>query len=268
MRYENILNRPNKVLVVSLMLVFAVCFLGFVSAPKTVAIIDGGNTVSVDTRALTIKGALEDAGTVLGSADGYVLRNSKKLENGTQIEVIRSMPISVWKAGRTTEYSIGRATVREALDALGVEYQDCKVYPGLDTRPTAGMTINVVTPGAKVATEIRELPYEVKYQNDPKLPRGHKQVLSAGKNGTKEVTSRIIQIGSRQIKRDVAEAVVTPAVPEVVALGTGEDMLQTSRGFVRYKHVVKMEATAYTIAEGNGGGVTSIGIDLTMVSLL
>lgn len=258
---KNISNRPYKVLVVALVImIVSSCLTGFAVAPKTMTVMVDGKVVSVDTRALTVKGALEDAGVVLGSADGYVLKNGKRLDSGTEIEVIRAMPIHVWKAGRTTEYSIGRATVREALDAIGVEYQDTKVYPGLDSRLTPGQTINLVSQGAEVTTEKKELPYEVKFQNDPRLPRGHQQVITPGKNGVQEVTSRVVNIGSRQIRRNIASTVVIPSTPQVVALGTGENMISTSRGYVRYRKVVQMEATAYTLAEGNGDGVTSIGI--------
>lgn len=260
MQVESYFNRPYKILVVLLMSIITVCFLGFVAAPKNIVVVADGVTTKIEVRALTVKGALADAGLVLSDADGYVITNADKLEDGAIVEVIRAMPIKVWKAGRTTDYSIGRGTVKEVLDAVGVEYENCKVYPALSEKPTSGMTINVIANGAKMATEIRELPYEVKLQNSDDLPRGRREVITPGKNGETKVTMRIVNVGNREFTREVSEEVITPAQPEVVAIGTGANMLETSRGYVRYKQVKQVEATAYTLAEGNGDGVTSIGI--------
>jgi len=260
MQAKSYFNRSYKILVVVFMSIITVCFLGFVAAPKNIVVVADGITTKTEVSALTVKGALADAGVVLNDADGYVITNADKFEDGAIVEVIRAMPIKVWKAGRTTEYSIGRGTVKEVLDAAGVDYGDCKVYPALTEKPTAGMTINIIPQGAKMTTELRELPYEVQLQNNDNLPRGRREVITPGKNGEKKVTMHVVTVGSKQITREVCEEVITPAQPEVVAVGTGANMLETSRGYVRYKQVKQVEATAYTLAEGNGDGVTSIGI--------
>jgi 3D (Asp-Asp-Asp) domain-containing protein len=247
-------------LVVAFMSIITICFLGFVAAPKNIVVVADGVTTKIEVRALTVKGALADAGVVLSDADGYVITNADEFKDGATVEVIRAMPIKVWKAGKTTEYSIGRGTVKEALDAVGVEYGNCKVYPALSEKPTAGMTINVITNRAKMTTELRDLPYEVKLQNSDNLPRGRREVITPGTNGETKVTISVETVGNRQFNREVCEEVVTPAQPEVVAVGTGANMLETARGYVRYRQVKEVEATAYTLAEGSGAGVTSTGI--------
>ena len=71
MRITNTWKRPEKWVVVMLMLVFSLNFLGFAAAPKQVKIQVDGQTIALSTRALTVKGALEEAGVVLQKADGY-----------------------------------------------------------------------------------------------------------------------------------------------------------------------------------------------------
>lgn len=116
-----------------LMLVFSLNFLGFAAAPKQVKIQVDGQTISLSTRALTVKGALEEAGVVLQKADGYDVVGHGNFEDGSTIEVVRAIPIKVWHNGRTTEYTIGRKTVKEVLDAVGVDYKGYKVYPSLES---------------------------------------------------------------------------------------------------------------------------------------
>ena len=133
MRKSQPFKRSYKWIVVSLLLAASVNFLGFASQPKTVSIKVDGQTINLKTRALTVQGALEEAGVVLQKADGYELVGDEKLSDGATIEVVRAMPVKVWKAGRTTEYTIGRKTVRDVLNAVGVDYSGFQVYPGLDT---------------------------------------------------------------------------------------------------------------------------------------
>lgn len=256
----NHFKQSYKYVVVLLMVLTSLNFLGFAMAPKKVSVLVDGQTINLSTRAMTVKGALEEAGVVLQNADGYELVNKSRLEDGAEIKVLRAMPVKVWKAGRTTEYAIGRSTVRDILNALDVNYQGCKVYPALDSKATSGMTIHLVDKNVQVVTTQEEIPYEVEIRNNDNMPRGRRTVVKAGQKGQAKVTSRVVNIGNSQINRELSKEIITPSVPEIVEVGTGANMLETSRGFVRYKQVRQMEATAYTLAEGNGDGVTSIGI--------
>ena len=254
MRKSQPFKRPYKWIVVSLLLAASVNFLGFASQPKTVSIKVDGQTINLKTRALTVQGALEEAGVVLQKADGYDVLGDDRFSDGATIEVVRAMPVKVWKAGRTTEYTIGRKTVRDVLNAVGVDYSGFQVYPGLDTEVTPDMTIHIISPTNKLATETREIPYEVEMRNNDNLPRGRQNVISAGQNGVEKVTYRV--------RQELHREVVTEPVSEIVEVGTGNNlnMIETSRGFVRYRSARTVEASAYTLAEGSGTGLTSTGV--------
>ena len=262
MRKSQPFKRPYKWVVVSLLLAASVNFLGFASQPKNVSIQVDGQTINLKTRALTVQGALEEAGVVLQKADGYDVVGDEKFSDGATIEVVRAMPVKVWKAGRTTEYTIGRKTVRDVLNAVGVDYSGFQVYPGLDTEVTPDMTIHIISPTNKLATETREIPYEVEMRNNDNLPRGRQNVISAGKNGVEKVTYREIKVGSETVRQELHAEVVTEPVSEIVEVGTGNNlnMIETSRGFVRYRSARTVEASAYTLAEGSGTGLTSTGV--------
>jgi 3D (Asp-Asp-Asp) domain-containing protein len=256
-------KRPYKWIVVCLLLAASVNLVGFAAQPKTVSIKVDGQTITLQTRALTVQGALEEAGVVLQKADGYELvGEEEKLNDGATIEVTRAMPVKVWKAGRTTEYTIGRKTVRDVLNAVGVDYKGFQVYPGLDTEVTPDMTIHIISPTNKLTTETRDIPYEVEMRNNDNLPRGRQNVISPGQNGQEKVTYREIKVGSETVRQELNREVLSEPVPEIVEVGTGNNlnMIETSRGFVRYRSARTVEASAYTMAEGSGTGLTSTGV--------
>ena len=263
MRKSQPFKRPYKWIVVCLLLAASVNLVGFAAQPKTVSIKVDGQTITLQTRALTVQGALEEAGVVLQKADGYELvGEEEKLNDGATIEVTRAMPVKVWKAGRTTEYTIGRKTVRDVLNAVGVDYKGFQVYPGLDTEVTPDMTIHIISPTNKLTTETRDIPYEVEMRNNDNLPRGRQNVISPGQNGQEKVTYREIKVGSETVRQELNREVLSEPVPEIVEVGTGNNlnMIETSRGFVRYRSARTVEASAYTLAEGSGTGLTSTGV--------
>ena len=263
MRKSQPFKRPYKWIVVCLLLAASVNLVGFAAQPKTVSIKVDGQTITLQTRALTVQGALEEAGVVLQKADGYELvGEEEKLNDGATIEVTRAMPVKVWKAGRTTEYTIGRKTVRDVLNAVGVDYRGFQVYPGLDTEVTPDMTIHIISPTNKLTTETRDIPYEVEMRNNDNLPRGRQNVISPGQNGQEKVTYREIKVGSETVRQELNREVLSEPVPEIVEVGTGNNpnMIETSRGFVRYRSARTVEASAYTMAEGSGTGLTSTGV--------
>ena len=263
MRKSQPFKRPYKWIVVCLLLAASVNLVGFAAQPKPVSIKVDGQTITLQTRALTVQGALEEAGVVLQKADGYELvGEEEKLNDGATIEVTRAMPVKVWKAGRTTEYTIGRKTVRDVLNAVGVDYKGFQVYPGLDTEVTPDMTIHIISPTNKLTTETRDIPYEVEMRNNDNLPRGRQNVISPGQNGQEKVTYREIKVGSETVRQELNREVLSEPVPEIVEVGTGNNlnMIETSRGFVRYRSARTVEASAYTMAEGSGTGLTSTGV--------
>lgn len=259
MEQKTILHRPYKMLVLGLLLILALCLVGFVAAKKHISISADGQTTTLETRAMNPQSALKEAGIKLAENDGYFLVNKKRLEEGSTIEVVRAMPIKVWEAGKNTDYAIGRGTVKEVLQALNIDYRDSTVYPSLQEKPVPGMQINIVGPDTRIEQEKRSIPFATERRQDSHLALGEEKVIAAGKNGEKIVTTCFINTGDRTVKREVEEKVTLEPQTEIVAVGTNK-LVETSRGKVNYRTVKTMEATAYTLEGGDGDGVTSIGL--------
>ena len=123
------------------------------------------------------------------------------------------------------------------MNAVGVDYSGFQVYPGLDTEVTPDMTIHIISPTNKLATETREIPYEVEMRNNDNLPPWQtERDLCRPERGGK-VTYREIRVGSETVRQELHREVVAEPVSEIVEVGTGNNlnMIETSRGFVRYR---------------------------------
>ena len=92
--------------------------------------------------------------------------------------------------------------------------------------------------------------------------------VSVGENGTIEIS------GENTESKELAEIVDNTRVEneqtseeninvEYVEERPREDFVETSRGAVRYEDVMAMEATAYLPGDGNGDGITAIGVPAT-----
>ena len=259
MDLKTILNRPYKMLAVGILVLLAVCLVGFATAKKQISILADGKTVTVETRTNSVTSVLQLAGIALEKNDGYFLVNKKRMEEGTIIEVVRAMPVKVWKDGMMTEYKIGRGTVKDVLQALNIEYRDRMVYPSLETRQVAGMEISILEKNTLVKEEERIIPYSVEKRPDSHLPIGKEQIITPGVNGEEIVKIATEERDGKLFKREIGKITNKTAQSEIVAVGTGR-VIETSRGTVRFSNKKVMEATAYTIHEGSGTGLTSIGL--------
>lgn len=259
MDQKTIFNRPYKMLALGFFLILALCLLGFAAAKKQISILADGQTITLETRAMSPESALKEAGITLAENDGYFVVNKKRLEEGSTIKVVRAMPIKVWVAGESKEYSIGRGTVKEVLQALNIDYRDCTVYPSLHAKPVPGMEINILDSDTRIEEERRSIPFETERRPDTHLDFGEEKVLAAGKNGEKVVAVSYTDINGKMVKRELGETITVEPQSQIVAVGTNKTV-ETSRGKVGYRMVKTMEATAYTLEDGDGTGVTSIGL--------
>jgi cytoskeletal protein RodZ len=98
--------------------------------------------------------------------------------------------------------------------------------PTPTTTPTAATPSEVPTPTQpkiekKMVVETRKIPFQKKTVNDPSLPKGKSVVTTRGVNGKKRVTYELTYTDGVQTgKRFVREAISTPPVTQITAIGT------------------------------------------------
>lgn len=70
-------------------------------------------------------------------------------------------------------------------------------------------------------TDLKEIPYETNYVDDPSVKEGTKQVLTLGENGLKRVSFLTTRINGKWMEEKAGEeAVIIPITPAVVKRGT------------------------------------------------
>ena len=122
------------------------------------------------------------------------------------------------------------------------------------------MSIKAITLSEKIEEqEIPEL-YQIIRQPDPTLEKGVEETVQAGENGLKKATVRVKFEDGVKVSADVlSEVVAVHAKPQIIRVGT-RDMVDTSRGAMRFRGVRYMEASAYLPTDGSAQGLTATGI--------
>jgi len=233
---------------------------GFVFANKKVQIAVDGATVVISTLHSKPEEVLVQAGVQLNSNDEYRM-STPKIIDGTVISVHRAVPVTITYQGKTETILTSKLTVAELAESLGVKRVDTKIVPEERTKIEPDMHIQVITVSEKnVERQVPEL-YSVIRQPDPTLEKGVERIMQEGQDGSKTVTIRQnfadgVEVSSQQISEVITEA----PKPQIVQVGT-RDMVETSRGSMRFSRVEVMQASAYLPTDGSAAGITATGIE-------
>lgn len=164
------------------------------------------------------------------------------------------------KYGVIKEFAAKCDTVDKTLNNLGISYAGKVVYPALNTPVKPGMLIHVLGKYESLTTETVDVPYATQFVEDKKMPYGKTEVVTAGIPGRDEITYKnVLRTGVFQ-KIEVGRKHVSLPQSAVVKKGTAHG-IKTSQGYVSYKNKMVVETSAYTLGEGSGTGLTSIGIE-------
>ena len=205
-----------------------------------------------------LKDIVEDAGIVLEEGDELFS------ENGA-IEVTRAFDVQVTVDGSTSVVRMTGGTVADALELLGVEYdEDDTVSLTADQKVSDGLSITVDRVEYKEYSKTESLPYEttVKYTNTVK--QGVTKVWQSGKYGEKTYVYRDRYVNGELVETVlVSEEVTKKPVNKITLKGTviGTPMskapydipLDDAGQPINYKKMYTGLATAYT----NEGGILS-----------
>lgn len=232
---------------------------GFAYAKKTVHIVADGNVFDIKTLHSNPADILEQAGIHLDTKDEYRL-STEKVMNGATIEVFRAIPLFIAYQDKRDVIISGKPTVGEVIASLGISAADVKLVPGPETRTSSGLTIRVIAVKETLVEKEEVIPQPVVRQSDPTIEAGLEQVQQEGQDGMKKVTYRVRHEDGEQVAAEVVtEQVLKPAVPTLIRAGSRETV-STSRGTMRFRRVMQMEATAYLPTDGSGHGITYSGI--------
>lgn len=256
---RNYLNGRVKAVATIALLIAAVLVSGFVWANSRVIIRVDGKTMNVNANALDPKEVLSQAGVYLGPRDEFrVVANEPG--SSSVIEVFRAIPVTLSDGAKIDVVWTGKPTVGEIAESRGYPARSFKTIPDASTRPTANMEIRILTLSDKVLEKELPVPFPIVRQPDPTMEKGMEIVVEHGVPGKKLATVRQMFENGREAGFDILnEKIIAEPTPEVLRVGTREAN-DPSRGTIRFKKMLVMEATAYTPFDDGQSGLTASGI--------
>ena len=235
---------------------------------NTYVITDGEKTVTVTTFETDPAQVLGEAGVPLEEYDTYT---TEPVEGGAAITISRAGKVTVHYHGQTTVVSSREETTGQLLQRLGLEITgEDVVSHGLEEKTFDGMVLTVDRIVTSREVFSSAIPHETEYREDETLPAGTEAVVTAGQNGELLRTADVTYVNGSEVRRSiVAETKLREAVPEVVAVGTGEarDMPVIGDGYIllptgevlTYTRSDTVEATAYTHTDAGCDMTTATG---------
>lgn len=164
---------------------------------------------------------------------------------------------SVYMGGRVSRYTSTLSKVEDALKENGIIFHKNQMFPKPNAMLIDGTQIFLLKRGEKFEFKefaVSKIPIE--YVDEPKLEYGTQNVLQSGLPGVDKV---IYKIDINGVQKEIGRIHKIPPQKSVVQRGT-KDCIMTEEGLKHYKRKFIANVSAYTIEDGNGDGVTSIGI--------
>lgn len=240
----------------AVILMLMVPFLTGFDILQQVTVLCDGQTKELRTNATKPQKVLEEAGITLAVGDGWKMEGSKRVKDGSVIEVLRGKPFYVIRGDETVEYKSYRATVGEALKDLKIPHRHGQVYPGLHEPLVENMQVYVLQDNEELHFSEASLDIPVKYEEDYNLNFGTESVSTEGKAGTAKVVSKRVKNsdGSQSVQELTRHVLVEPET-KIIRKGMAMSVY-TPEGYKRYTRKINAHASAY-VATGNR---TAIGL--------
>ena len=247
-----------------------------VFAETTYVIHDGERQIIHKTDATEPAEVLEEAGLELNAHDVYATTESSFLSS--TITVRRAVEITINHYGTViNEVAYEDETLADALDRLHLTWNEGDTLSqSLDTQVFDGLNLAISTVVVEEQTYTTAIPYETVYVDDDDMEKGATKVRTEGVEGELVCTAAVTYINGMETAREIlTEEVATEAVNEVVAVGTGKNVVRYTNSampvigngtitlstgeVLTYTHAATYKATAYTHTDAGCDMTTATG---------
>lgn len=164
---------------------------------------------------------------------------------------------SVYMNGKISRFSSNLDKVEDALKENGIIFNKKQMFPKANAELIDGTQIFLLRRGEKFEFKefaVAEIPVE--YVDEPALEYGSRHVIQNGLPGIDKV---IFKVDVNGVRKEIGRIHKIAPKKSIVQRGT-KDCIMTEQGLKHYKKKFVANVSAYTIEDGNGDGVTSIGI--------
>lgn len=189
-----------------------------------VTITDGPFSSTITTDQTTVSEVLAQAGIELEENEFTSINEEKLISENIDITIRTPIPVSLVADGTEKKPESKAQTVSEFLTEQGISLSgEDYVEPGLETALSSDAKVEVIRKQTKKETVTERITFKTEKQNDASLLKGEARVITAGVEGSKEVTYSIVYENGEEVSRKALETnVTTEATNKVVAVGTKE----------------------------------------------
>ncbi len=243
---------------------------GFVWAQKSVTLVVDGSSRTVVTERADVASVLAEAGVSVSARDLVSPVATDMIDDGAVVVVRHVARVTIVHNGEPIVVDVVGHTVADALIMAGLDPTGgIASDPAVDAPLVNGMTITAKDVFLRVNEEQLSVPYGSVVIGDPGLPYNKRVTVTKGVRGqTLRVWQVLVTGGVEGTRTLAADTVITPAVVEVVRVGTKAPFRQVIpakgvAGHVRTRtttvsageapvtppitgRVIEVEATAYT----------------------
>lgn len=166
------------------------------------------NTYSVYSS--TVGDALAEIGIPVGESDQINYSLDALVESGMVITVMPAISVTLDVDGAVANYAVLDGTVADLLAFAGVSLgADDYTEPSLDTQLSADMYVKVFRVFYQQETRTESIPYTTTKVEDTSLSAGEKVVVTAGVNGSAQVTYKVMYVNGVVAQQQKINTVVT-----------------------------------------------------------
>lgn len=211
----------------------------------------------------SVQDILAKANVSLGEHDLINYSLSRQVMPFDNIEVTRTMPVTIAADGDEEVLYVVGGTVQDILTEAGISLRENDLINySLYQQVKPNDSIKVTRMDEEIEIETKAVPYKVVTKKNNNMNDGTSKVVQEGQQG--ELERKILvtyQDGVEISRKMVSEEITVKPENRIVEKGTAK-LVTTGRGeSVRYTKARKMTATAYTAYDSgmDGKGITASG---------
>ena len=246
-----------SILTVMIIIVTTITITGFY-AEREITIIDNDKILKVNTKLRTVGELLSNQNITLGEYDTIDFDYQTKIRNlpRAKIEISRAVPVVLKLDGTEQMLMTTKNTIADLLEdnSIALGELDYLVDHTMKDNLKEGMEVEVVRVTEQFEVQTIEVPFVSETRKNKTLDKSISRVIQEGKNGERQITYKKTFENGKEIKSEVDKDILTkPPVNKITEVGTTGVKALSRGGSVRYKDVLPMQATAYTLSYEDTG---------------
>lgn len=246
----------------AVVLVVVFVFTSMYMKRKTITVAVDGEQRKITTYRSTVAQVLKTNNILLGPKDKISPSLESKLKNEQAIDIKRAVNVKITVDGKDIDLLSPEDNIGSLLKVEGITIRDTdKVDPDISASLVEGMAIKIVRVDKANITEIVPIQFKEVVKVNKSLANTKKQISQEGKNGEKEVITRITYEDGVEVSREVVgETIIKSPKDKIVVQGTYPYMpVSRSGSIMSYSRVFEARATAYWAVRGVGKTYTASG---------